>query len=469
MLTHERRANLALLVLGFVTAGMAACGSNDASTSAGDGNGGGEVASDGGTSTDDRPDGDGTGLAKDAGRRDAGSGVSDAGAVDASSVTDASGISDASGVADASGISDASGVADAHGVTDAGSGTGDASSGDAGGFVDDTCDPLVLEASVPAAGSLAAQDARAIVFLTNGTQWTLVSGGASATQSSAKPAGIAQMIVKRTEVSPDGRILVHFTAGATAYATFLDGSGSGASANAYSTPIELPSNTAEVHADATGRLYALDTAQVLWVESASGFDNTGALPIPAYSTDFAFTVDASGAVHLARVTTSAKIHLEMLRRPVGGAWSSPVDVHVEDYGFPLHEPKLAAGRDGSVHLAWWRGNPHGSPRDELYSRSMGGASWTVPERLSSGARLLDFEARGYDSAQALLETNEYIAGYGNQWARRCAPPNAYGWPSTKLTTDPASAAPGVLRASPSGRPAFMLSEKSVGRIVVRAK
>lgn len=475
-MTVERRSkSVAFLLATLGVSAFVACGGANAASDGGDDHpsvpddgDGADRDANGAQETSPKPSGKDGGALHDADVTDA---VTQEDAGDgATTIADGGNTGDATAIADGGNTSDATATADA--ASDA-SPTHDAQAdsapegGDAGAtFQDETCDPLVLETSVPATGALAAQETRAVVFLANGTQWTLVSGGAGSTQAASHPAGIATAVVQRTEVSPDGRILVQFTAAGAPYAAFLDGGGAGA----WSGAVELPAGTVEVHADANGHLYALDGGQVLWAQGASAaFDNLGALPIPAYSTNFAFTVDAASTIHLARVTSSAKIHLEMLRRPPGGAWSAPIDVHVEDFGFPLMEPRLAAGRDGSVHLAWWRGNPHGSPRDELYARSMGGASWTVPERLASGAALLDFEARGYDSAQALLQTQDYIAGYGNQWARRCAPPNAYGWPSTKLTTDPASAARGVLRASPSGRPTFMLSEKSVGRVVVRAK
>lgn len=380
--------------------------------------------------------------------------------------TDAQGsLGDASGGdAGDSGVGDGgSGQPDA---TDASTDAGQGNAGDGGGGgVVATCLPLVLEPSVPAAGALLAEDHRALVFLANGTQWTAVAGGQGVTSTSVKPAGANKLMSVRSEVTPGGRILVQYVANGAPFATFWDGA-------AFYGTTELPPGTVTVHADAQDRLYALDGNRTLYVENAaSAFDNLGALPLSIFATELSFQVGGDGTVHYARIEpTGGKVRLELLRRPPGGSWSAPIVVHQDDPKFPLHAPMLATGLDGSVHVAWWRGNPNGWPRQNFYSRSLDGSSWTTPETVASGTELIALDARTYDTAQGLTHTNGGInAGFSAHWVRRCAPPNAQGWPAIALATDPASYDRPEMRASPAGKPVFLLSAKDVGRVVVRAE
>lgn len=356
---------------------------------------------------------------------------------------------------------DDSGAGDAS-VPDGGN---DGGGGDGGPLapIDRTCAPVVLEAPVPAAGALVAEDLRAIVFLANGTQWTRVAGGAGTTETSAKPAGLSALTLVRSEITPAGRVLVHYTAGGKAFAALFE-------AGAYTQIAELPPGTTEVHADASGRYHALDADKVLHEQSSVGaaFANVGALPLSIFGSQIALAIDEAGTTHLARAgENGGKSNLEMLRKPLGGAWSAAVLVHQTDTASPLDRPRLATGLDGSIHVAWRRRFSSIAPPNNYYSRSATGATWSVPDLIASSVTVLALEARSYDTAQALLESQDGIAGFGAHWANRCGPSTAQGWPRVTLATDPASYATAEMRASPSGRPVFLLSQKDTGRIVVR--
>jgi hypothetical protein len=409
------------------------------------------------------------------------------------------------GAQDAGGDSsslDASGDAVAHdaseldaGTTDAtttDSSAGDSSVSDASAPDASTPDASTLDAStplgcgstltlaplVPATGyAMFAHGDRAFVLLDDHTHWTVVQGGVATTSAIPLPASVTSMTVTETELEPDGRTLLLFTAGGGPLATFFDGV-------IFSAPVALPASTQSIHADAQGHMFAVDTSRVLWDGSGGAFVNRGALPIGGTaSQSWVWTVAASGVVHLAYEAaynaSYEAVYAETLGNGSGSAWSASTIVVQTGYTGDTVTPRaFASAPDGSVHLVWTYGFT-GSDLEAfgklIYARTKDGATWSTPELLLGEDNYSDnnvipglasLVARSYDQVSALLiEMGGSMIGNYALYVQRCSEDWA-GWhPVTTLPASAGSYDVTLMAANAAGTPGFLLTETS-GRGVV---
>jgi hypothetical protein len=230
-----------------------------------------------------------------------------------------------------------------------------------------------------------------------------------------------------------------------------------------------PAKDLTAHADGAGHLFVVDASWILYSKTASGYDNLGALPIPAnYNEQMTWTVDYGGTVHLSYVDRGQPSLYVTRRTPGSATWTSEVNV-TPTYYAGIKEPELVAGRDGSVHLAYYVTFPNGiyGSYDHLYyTRTANGTSWAAGEVLRTTVQdppvsplRLSFVARTYDSAQALLVAEAI------HLARRCGPGDVHGWPVATLGTLLAKYP--MAAFDESGVPAFWIDQAGGGIVLQR--
>lgn len=246
------------------------------------------------------------------------------------------------------------------------------------------CDAETWLEPVPVEGNaIMAHAGRAYIFASDGRSWTVVRGGIATTEPIPFPEGIVEMRNVVAEAAPNGRPLVTFRSEDRTFAAFFDGTD-------FVQVTDLDS-AVEAHADARGHIYTADFGGVGLVEYVP---DEG----PIYRGGLAeqprlWGVSAQGVVHafierrrpssIHRGSTSNVLVVRSLA-PDTLSWTDDADV-ASNEGYGFSGAHFAAGRDGSLHIAY-------SLKYGSYTfRSMDAQTWEQrsPSDIISRAEMVD--------------------------------------------------------------------------------